>query len=149
MICDNLRPAAADGNRGRKGMRILLGILAGAVLAGLCVFAVEAISHMIFHLPPGVDPRNPADYQRLMDAMPVAAKFMVLLAWFLGALLGALAANLIARRALAGWIVALLVVAAGVATMMMIPHPAWMWAGGILLPLAAGWLARRLAGVPD
>jgi hypothetical protein len=130
-------------------MRILLGILAGAVLAVLCVFAVEAIGHTIFPLPPGIDPRNPADYERLMEAVPAAAKALVLLGWFLGALLGGLAANRIARRALAGWIVALLVVAAGVATMMVIPHPAWMWAGGILLPLAAGWLARRLAGVPD
>ena len=39
----------------------------------------------------------------------------------------------------------LAIVAAGVATMVMIPHPAWMWAGGILLPLIAGWIADRLA----
>ena len=130
-------------------MRILLGILAGAVLAGLCVFAVEAIGHLIFHVPPGIDPRNPADYQRLMDSMSAGAKAMVLVGWFLGALLGGLAANVIARRALAGWIVALLVVAAGVATMMMIPHPAWMWAGGIALPLLAAWIADRIsAGRP-
>ena len=32
---------------------------------------------------------------------------------------------------LAGWMVAGLVVAAGVATMLMIPHPGWMWAAGI------------------
>lgn len=30
--------------------------------------------------------------------------------------------------------------------MLMIPHPAWMWAGGILLPLLAAWIADRLAG---
>jgi hypothetical protein len=130
-------------------MRILLGVLAGAVVAGLCVFLVEMIGHSIFPLPPGLDPKDPADQQTLMNVMPAAAKAMVLLGWFLGALLGALTANRIARRALAGWIVALLVVAAGVVTMVMIPHPGWMWAGGILLPLAAGWLARRLANVPD
>ena len=130
-------------------MRILLGVLAGAVLAGLCVYAVEMLGHSLFPLPAGLDPTDPADQKTLMAVMPAAAKAMVLLGWFIGALLGALAANRIARRALAGWIVALLVVVAGVATMIMIPHPAWMWAGGILLPLAAGWLARRLAGVPD
>lgn len=130
-------------------MRILLGVLAGIILAGLCVFAVEAVGHSLFPLPAGLDPSDPADQRKLMEAMPAAAKAMVLLGWFVGALLGAWAANRIARRALAGWIVALLVIAAGVATMIMFPHPAWMWAGGILLPLAAGWLARRLAGVPD
>ena len=130
-------------------MRILLGVLVGAVVAGLCVYLVELVGHSVFPLPPGVDPKDPADYRRVMDAMPAAAKAIVLAGWFLGALAGAWAANRIARRALAGWIVVLLVIAAGVATMIMIPHPAWMWAGGILLPLAAGWLARRLAAVPD
>jgi hypothetical protein len=37
----------------------------------------------------------------------------------------------------------LLVIAFGVATMIMIPHPAWMWVGGIVLPLLAGWIADR------
>ena len=129
-------------------MRILLGVLVGAVLAGLCVFAVEAAGHMIFPLPPGLDPRNPDDQARLMAVMPPAALAFVLLAWFLGALAGAWAANRIAGRALAGWIVAGLLMAAAVATMIMIPHPAWMWAGGLLLPLAGAWLAQRLAGVP-
>lgn len=129
-------------------MRILLGVLAGVVLAGLCVFAVEAIGHTLYPLPAGLDPRDPADQPAMMAAMPAAAKAIVLLGWFVGAWLGAWAANRIAGRALAGWIVALLVIAAGVATMLMIPHPAWMWAGGILLPLAAGWLAQRLAAVP-
>ena len=129
-------------------MRILLGVLAGAILAGLCVYVVELVGHSLFPLPPGLDPKDPADLPAVMAAMPAAAKAMVLLGWFVGALLGAWAANRIARRALAGWIVALLVVAAGVATMAMIPHPAWMWAGGILLPPAAAWLAQRLAAVP-
>ena len=63
----------------------------------------------------------------------------------IGALAGAWTANRIAGRTIAGWVVALLVIAGGVATMMMFPHPAWMWAGGILLPLLAGWIAARLA----
>ena len=129
-------------------MRILLGVVVGAVLAGLCVFAIESVGHMVFPLPPGIDPRNPDDQARLMAEMPPAALAFVLIAWFVGALAGGYAANRIARRALAGWIVAALLVAAAVATMLMIPHPAWMWAGGLLLPLAAAWLAQRLARVP-
>ncbi len=125
-------------------MRIVLGVVAGIVVAFLCVFAVEYVGHGLYPPPAGLDASNPADQARLMDSMPAAAKAMVLAAWFVGALAGAWVANRIAGRSLAGWIVALLVIAAGVATMVMIPHPAWMWAGGILLPLAGAWIAERM-----
>jgi len=126
-------------------MRMLLGIVAGIVVAFLCVFAVEWIGHGLYPPPAGLDVGNPAGQARLMDAMPTAAKAMVLLAWFAGALAGAWTANRIAGRGLAGWVVALLVIAAGIATMLMIPHPAWMWAGGIALPLLAAWIADRMS----
>ena len=127
-------------------MRMLMGVVAGIVVAFLCVFAVEFVAHGLYPPPAGLDPADPADQARLMAAMPAAAKAMVLLAWFAGALAGAWTANRIAGRSLAGWIVALLVIGAGIATMVMIPHPAWMWAGGIALPLLGAWIAERLAG---
>ncbi len=129
-------------------MRIVLGVVAGLAVAFLCVMGIEAIGHSLYPPPAGLDLTNPADVERLMAVAPVAALVFVVLAWFIGALLGAWTANAIARRGLAGWLVAGLVVVAGVATMLMIPHPGWMWAAGILLPLLAAWLAQRLAGVP-
>lgn len=129
-------------------MRIVLGIVAGMVVAFVCVLGIEFAGHAVFPPPPGTDLSNPAEVERLMSAMPVAALGFVIVAWFVGALAGAWVANAVARRALAGWIVALLVICGGVYTMMTIPHPAWMWAAGIGLPLIAGWLAQRLAKVP-
>lgn len=125
-------------------MRIAMGVVAGIVVAFLCVFAVEMIGHGLYPPPAGLDINNPADQARVMDAMPFAAKAVVLLAWFLGALAGAWVANRIAGRSVAGWVVALVAIAAGIATMLTIPHPAWMWAGGIALPLLGAWLAHRL-----
>jgi hypothetical protein len=126
-------------------MRMGLGIVAGLVVAFLCVFAVEWVGHSLYPPPAGLDASDPADQARLMAAMPAAAKATVLLAWFGGALAGAWTADRIAGRGLAGWVVALLVIAAGVATMLVIPHPAWMWSGGIALPLLAAWIADRLS----
>jgi hypothetical protein len=126
-------------------LRVAVGIVSGLVVAFLCVFAVESIGHGLYAPPAGLDINDPADQARVIDAMPAAAKAMVLLAWFVGALAGAWTANRIGARSIAGWAVALLAVAAGVATMLMIPHPAWMWVGGIALPLLAGWIADRMA----
>ena len=129
-------------------MRIVAGIVAGVILAGLCVAGIEMIGHLVFPPPPGTDLTDPAQVARLMENVPAAALAFVAAAWFIGALVGAWAANRIAMRAMAGWIVVFLVLAGGVFTMMQIPHPAWMWAMGIALPLVAGWLAQRLAKVP-
>ena len=126
-------------------MRMLMGVVAGIVVAFLCVFAVEWVGHGLYPPPAGLDASNPADQARLMASMPAAAKALVLAAWFVGALAGAWTANRIAGRGLAGWIVALLVIAAGIVTMIMIPHPAWMWAGGIALPLLGAWIAECMA----
>ena len=126
-------------------MRMLIGVVAGIVVAFLCVFAVEFVAHGLYPPPAGLDASNPADQARLLAAMPAAAKALVLLAWFMGALAGAWTANRLAGRSLAGWIVALLVIAAGTATMVMIPHPAWMWAGGLARPLLGAWIAHRMS----
>ena len=128
-------------------MKTVLGVVVGAMSAFLCIFAIEAASHLLFPLPPGTDLSDPAEMARLMEVMPATALTLVLLAWFAGALVGAWAANTMAKRALAGWIVGLLVVAAGISTMIMIPHPAWMWAAGIGLPLAGAWISQRLTKV--
>lgn len=125
-------------------MRMILGILAGTVVAVACVAGIEAIGHGLYPPPPGLDPTNPRDIDRLMSVMPVMALVFVVAAWFVAALAGAVTANLVAKNGSAGWIVALLVVAGGVATMVMIPHPAWMWAAGITLPLLAALIAARL-----
>jgi len=129
-------------------MRIVLGVVAGILVAFLCVFGVEMVGHSLYPPPEGLDLRNPADVERLMASLPAMAFVFVLGGWFLGSLLGAWTANAVANRGLAGWIVVLVVVVAGIATMAMIPHPVWMWVAGIALPLAAGWLAQRLARVP-
>jgi hypothetical protein len=129
-------------------MKIVLGVVAGIVVAFLCVAGIETIGHLAYPPPPGTNLTDPAQVARIMDNVPAAALAFVAAAWFVGALAGSWTANVVARRALAGWIVIVLVIAGGVATMMMIPHPAWMWAMGIALPLIAGWLAQKLAKVP-
>lgn len=124
--------------------RLIGGIVAGIVVGVLCILAIETIGHMIWPPPAGIDPAD----AEAVAAMPKAAMAAVVAAWTLGAFAGALTANLIARRALAGWIVVALLVAAVVANLAMIPHPIWVAASGIVLPVIAGWIATRARPMP-
>lgn len=108
-------------------MRTALGIITGIIAAFVCIFPAEMIGY--FFYPP---------LARLAGAMPTVAKVLMLAAWFVGALAGFWVANRVARKGIAGWIVALLVITLGIATMAMSPTPTRTWAGGVFLPLLAG-----------
>lgn len=125
-------------------LKLILGIVAGIVVAFATVFVVELVGHRLFPPPAGVDYNDPAQLAAMMERLPLGSKIAVVVAWFLGALVGGALANRIAGRALAGWIVAVAIVLAAYVTMATIPHPGWMWIAGVLLPLAAGWIAQRL-----
>lgn len=131
-----------------RAVRIVLGVVAGVVVAFLCIWLIEMVVHSVNGTAEGVDLGNSDEVARMAAAQPVTVLLLVLAGWFAGALLGAWTANAVAGLGRAGWIVAGLVVVAGVATMVMIPHPWWMWAGAVALPLAAGWLAQRLSRAP-
>src|SRR5687767_10363781 len=113
-------------------MRILLGVIAGAVVAFLCIMGIEYAGQVAYPPPPGTNLEDPEQLARFVASAPTAAMAIVAAAWFAGAVVGAWVANAVAKRSLAGWIVALLVLAGAIAIMTMIPgHPAWMWAAGI------------------
>lgn len=123
--------------------RLAGGALAGIVAAGVTVFAVEFVSHMIWPPPAGTDVTSSADLARIMDVMPVGAKIAVMVAWFMGALAGGLIAKMIARHGAGPGIVAGFIVAGGIASFAAIPHSLWMIVAGVLLPVVAGWIAHR------
>lgn len=127
-------------------LRIGFGILAGLVLAVLCVMAVEFVGHAVYPPPAWLDLSKSEDVARLMDVMPVEAKAIVLAGWFVAAGIGGFFANVIAQRAWPVWVVALFIVAGGVMTMMQIPHPVWMQVGGVGLPLIAAALVLLVSG---
>ena len=130
-------------------MRIYFGVVAGMVVAFLCIWLIQSVGHSIFPLPAAIEPGNVAgEAAAAPEAAPVLATSVILIAWVVGAVLGAWAACRVAQRALPGWIVALLIVIAGIANMLTAPNPWWMWAGGILLPLAGAAIVQRLTKAP-
>jgi hypothetical protein len=130
----------------RAVIRSVLAVLAGSIVAGILIALVEMLGHQIYAPPPGIDPTDPESLRTAMESMPVGALVAVLIAWAIGTFAGSwLAARIAGRAGLAhGMGVGLLMLAAGVANMLMIPHPVWFWCLGVaVFPLAA-WLGGRM-----
>lgn len=132
--------------------RTILGMLAGVVVMFVTVMGIEALGHLAYPPPPGLDPMNPeheAAFAQFVAQMPFMAKAMLALAWTAGAFLGGLAAAKIARHQNAAAIFVALVVMSGVVAMIVkVPHPGWLAAAGLLLPIPAALLAARLVHRP-
>ena len=130
-------------------IRTVLGVLVGVVVGLVVISVVEGMGHTLFPPPPGVNLTDPAQLSTVMAKIPLQAKIVVLLAWALGTLAGASSANLLAgRRAWAGRIVALIVLALAGFNMTTIAHPPWMMAGAVVGVLLAAALADRAFGRP-
>ena len=133
-----------------SGLRTATGIVLGTITAFVLVGVIEAIGERVFPTPAGIDLRSPAVLETYVQRLPAGALAFVLAAWIVGTFLGALVAARIARprAVLAAAIVGALVLAATIANVAMIPHPAWMIAVGVAGIVVAALVAGRIMRVP-
>ena len=129
----------------KKVLPIVAGFLAGAVT----VFIVESIGHTIWPPPEGIDLSDPESLAILMESVPFGAMAFVVLGWILGALSGGFTAGRIAKDPgyLPSILVGALLMVVGIVTMFMIPHPAWMWIMGVMVPVPSAWFGGKMAGI--
>lgn len=125
--------------------RKIVGAVVGIFLAMLVVAIVQMVGHMLFPEPELPANPSPEQLREAVAAAPLGAKFTVVLSWFIGALAGVWAALLISNGARRSAVL----VAAGMlalTTMVLLSaaHPAWMVAGGLILPIVAAYLATRI-----
>lgn len=129
-------------------LRTVLAGVVGVVVAMLTITLCEFAAHAVYPPPPGLDMTDPTAVAAYAATVPVPALVLVLLGWTLGAFDGALAAALVtrSRARTVALVVGAVVVAGVVVNAMLIPHPAWLTALGVVLPLAAAYAAAQLAG---
>ena len=130
--------------------RSILGFLAGAAMAMVVIALVEGISSFMHPIPEGLDIGDAQAMKDFVATLPPSAFAMLVLAWSLGAMAGGWLAGWIAARSagLHGLAVGLLLVLGAIINMALIPHPGWMWAAGIVLPPACGYLGGLLGRRP-
>lgn len=130
-------------------VRGIVAVILGLLLAFAITLAVEAVNSQVYPMPPGTDLADPASVKAAFASLPPAALAVVLVGWFVSALVGAWLAAHFAKPA--GWpplTVGVVLFAAAVGNMLMIPHPAWFWIIGVAIYPVATWLGARLGGTP-
>ncbi len=122
--------------------------IAGVVVAGLLVWIVESVGHAVFPPPPDLDFANADAMRAYIDTLPLGALLFVAAAWFIGTLGGTLTACKLGtgRRYIYALVVGGLILAATVVNLVMIPHPMWFSALGIVGIVAGAWLGLKLSG---
>lgn len=123
-------------------MKKIFSVIAGLAAAFVTIFAIEALDTMLYPLPM-VESDDPAALAQIIVAMPMFAKLLVVAGFLLGALIGAGVALRLSQWRPSGWIVAGVIAAGGLSTVIMIPHPLWMQIAAVAAPLLGGWLAER------
>ncbi|RNI28021.1 hypothetical protein EFA69_18225 [Rufibacter immobilis] len=129
--------------------RSILSVLGGAAVGVFTISLVQFLSHQLYPLPTNSNPNDPQAMATFMTNAPVAALLLVLLAYALGAFFGGMVAAryATARPVLHALLVGALLLVAGIANLVQIPHPLWFTviSLAIYLPMAffGGMMSMR------
>lgn len=125
----------------RTFFAVVLGIVAGMGAIAL----MHAASGLVWPVPAGLDYNDPVQMRAYIAAMPMAPKTAVVGSWLTGAFIGGLVTVLVARhKTMLALVPGLVIAAATIANAMMLPHPMWMPATGVLLAVPMAWLGGAL-----
>ena len=126
-------------------VRNVVGVFMGMIAGGTLVAMVEGLGHVLFPLPEGVNPTDIESLKANMDKIPLGSMLFVLLGWVLGSGAGSALAVWISRSSIVpGMIVGGLLMAGGIANMVMLPHPIWFSVAGFLVFLPSAWFGAQL-----
>ncbi|MEH3107776.1 MAG: hypothetical protein PGN09_11015 [Sphingomonas fennica] len=129
-------------------MRAVLAILLGALVAVIVIWLMTGVAHLFY---PGsfavAALAGPGEFADPLSQVPLRAKATLVIGWFLGALAGAGTTNIATGQGYMGWVVAGLVVLYGLLLSILYPHPTWMALCAVVLPLLAGYVARKATNV--
>jgi hypothetical protein len=134
-------------------VRRIVAILAGFVVANIVIFALEALGHVIYPPPAGLDLTKPEAFRTMVSQMPPGAFVLLLLGWLAGTAAGVATAQRINRAPtlLPGLVVGTMLFATTAYNFSIIPHPAWVVGAALVgIPLVAGLVARAATpGLPS
>ncbi|HSM59474.1 MAG TPA: hypothetical protein VK849_01700 [Longimicrobiales bacterium] len=128
-------------------MRNVVAVVTGVLVVLLVVFALQWLGSLLYPLPEGLDPMDPAQREQVteyMRGLPVSSWLLTFASELLGAFLGALVTGRMAgsRRAPLAGLIVLLAVVGSVTNWMAFPHPT-LFVVGQLVGYPLVFLAAR------
>lgn len=126
--------------------RNTIAIVVGVVLGGVFVALGERMGMMFFpaKAPMPADPNLWSSY--LENDVPMMAKLFVIINWGLSAFLSAIIVSILSKRITVKPVLATVGILNAFAfiTMLMLPHPTWMWIASLFVFFPIGFIAYRL-----
>lgn len=128
-------------------MKSVLATIIGFIVASLTVYIFESlIGHALFPLPDNIDPMNMQSIKDNMHLIPVGSKVFVIIAHFMGIVVGMLVAILISKSTLIpSYIVGGLMLAATAFNLIMLPKETWFLLSDGILVIIGFFVGKNLA----
>ena len=128
-------------------MRNVLATIVGFIVASLVVYIFESlIGHNLFPLPETIDPMNMESIKENMHLIPVGSKVFVVIAHFMGIVVGMLVASLISKTSMIpSYIVGGLMLAATAFNIIMLPKETWFYLADGILAIIGFFVGKNLA----
>ena len=128
-------------------LRTAFAFISGLFATMIIITFVELANAKFFFPPPaGLDWSDTRAVAAFAASLPTAAMALVLAGWLIGAFVGAaVAARIALRHAMScALLIGAVVVAGVIDSGLSIPHPTWVIAMGVLLPIPLAYLAAKL-----
>ncbi|WP_412984446.1 hypothetical protein [Pontimicrobium sp. IMCC45349] len=128
-------------------MRHVLATIAGFIVASITVYIFESlIGHSLFPLPEGINPMDIESIKENMHLIPAGAKIFVVIAHFMGPLLGMLVAGMISKTSMIpAYIVGGLMLAATAFNLIMLPKETWFLAADTVGAILGFYIGKTMA----
>lgn len=122
-------------------------ILSGVFVASLIIFAIESLSHSIYPPPPGLDMHDKVNIEQFLINSPAASKWLIILAWFLGSLVGTFTTKKLSRQNSIRntLITGSIIFCFTLINLLMIYHPAWMLITGLMAIVSGATITLLLS----
>jgi len=128
-------------------MKNILATIVGFIVASLTVYIIESlIGHNLFPLPDGANAMDMEWLKHNMDKIPIGSKIFVVIAHFVGIIVGMFAAVKISKQSMIpSFIVGLLMLVATCFNIIMLPKELWFTISDGLLAIAGFLIGKTLA----
>ncbi|WP_048920142.1 hypothetical protein [Rufibacter radiotolerans] len=127
--------------------RSILAVLGGVAIGVFTISIIQYLSHQIYPTPADFNLEDTEAVAAYMNSAPTQALLLVLFSYALGSFFGGMVAARYApaRPVIHALIVGILLMAAGIANLVALPHPTWFLVASLLVYLPMAYFGGNMS----